>query len=158
MFPFIKLIMVLVMGVLFLISVFRTFEFVTSPSDDVKKKAKTILQWNAFGILFIVFAKRIIEAIYGTEAQITSNTAQDLGQIGGQIDKQIPFFYTVINRAMGFIGLYLLIMIIIQSIKLFTDPTDEGVQKAMRKNVIYMIIGLAIMATAYVITNVILVK
>lgn len=59
---------------------------------------------------------------------------------------------------MGLLGIFLLAMIILQSIKLLTDPTDEGTQKALRKNVVYMIIGLIIMATAYVVTNFIIVK
>lgn len=159
-FPFLKMAMLLVMGVLFLIALFRTFEFITSPSDDVKKKAKTIILRNSFWILFVIFAKRIIEAIYGTEAQVTSVNTTNLGQIGWGIleDKQLPFAYTVINWAMGLLGIFLLAMIILQSIKLLTDPTDEGTQKALRKNVVYMIIGLIIMATAYVVTNFIIVK
>lgn len=133
---------------------------VTSPKDDAKQKAMTIIQRNAFGIIVIIFAKNLIETIYGTEAQVTSATATNLGQIGTGIlaDKQIPYVYTVINYIIGFLGLFILVMIIIQALQLLTNPTDDGVQKKMRKNVIYIIIGLVIIGTAYVVTNFLIVK
>jgi hypothetical protein len=59
---------------------------------------------------------------------------------------------------MGFIGAFILIVIIIQAIKLLTNPTDEGTQKSLRKNFVYIIIGLMIMGTAYVVTNVLIVN
>gem|GEM_PF-3194452 len=59
---------------------------------------------------------------------------------------------------MGFIGLFLLVMIILQAIQLLTNPTDEGTQKKLRKNIIYIVIGLAIIGTAYVVTNTLIVK
>jgi Type IV secretion system pilin len=158
-FPFLKLAMYLVMGALFLITLVRLGEFLQTPKDDIKTQAKTIIQWNAVGILVIIFAKNIIETLYGSEAQVTSKTTTNLGQIGWGIltDKQIPYVYTILNWAMGFIGAFILIVIIVQAVKLLTDPTDEGTQKSLRKNFIYIIIGLIIMGTAYVVTNVLIV-
>lgn len=160
MFPFIKFSMYLVLWVLFVLTLLRTISMVTSPKDDAKQKAMTIIQRNAFGIIVIIFAKNLIETIYGTEAQVTSATATNLGQIGTGIlaDKQIPYVYTVINYIIGFLGLFILVMIIIQALQLLTNPTDDGVQKKMRKNVIYIIIGLVIIGTAYVVTNFLIVK
>jgi uncharacterized membrane protein YidH (DUF202 family) len=159
-FPFVKLGMYLVMWVLFLIMLLRVGEFLQSPKDDIKTQAKTIIQWNAVGILVIIFAKKIIETIYGTEAQIVSKTATNLGQIGGGIlaEKQIPYAYTILNRAMWFLGVFILIIIIVQAIKLLLNPTDEATQKSLRKSFLYIVIGLVIMATAYIVVNVLIVN
>jgi hypothetical protein len=73
--------MYLVMGGLFLITLIRLGEFLQTPKDDIKNQAKTIIQRNAVGILVIIFAKNIIETLYGTEAQVTSKTTTNLGQI-----------------------------------------------------------------------------
>jgi hypothetical protein len=45
-----------------------------------------------------------------------------------------------------------------QAIQLLTNPTDEAVQKKMRKNFLYILIGLVIIGTAYVVTNVFIAK
>jgi len=160
MFPFVKMGMYLVVGILFVMALFRLISMVTSDKEETKKQAQTIIMYNAFGILVIIFAKAIIETIYGKQAQVVSSTATNLWQIGSGIlaDKQIPYVYTVINYAMGFIGLFLLVMIILQAIQLLTNPTDEGTQKKLRKNIIYIVIGLAIIGTAYVVTNTLIVK
>lgn len=160
MFPFIKFSMYLVLWVLFITALIRTVSMLTTPKDDASKKATTIIQRNAFGIIVIIFAKQLIETIYGTEAQNTSATATNLGQIGSGIlaDKQIPYVYTVINYLIWLIWFFILIMIIVQAFQLLTNPTDDGVQKKMRKNVVYIVIGLVIIGTAYVVTNFLIVK
>ncbi len=160
MFPFIKFAMYLVLGILFLIALVRTVWLLTSGKDDGAKKATTIIQRNAFWILVIIFAKKLIETIYGTQAQNTSASSTNLWQIGSGIlaNKQVPYVYTIVNYAMWLIGLVILIMIILQAVQLLTNPTDEGIQKKMRKNVIYIVIGLVIIGTAYVVTNFLIVK
>lgn len=160
MFPFLKLLMFIALWALFIIALFRTVSFLLSPKEDVKKWARNIIIWNAFWILIIIFAKSLIEAIYGTETEVVKTTATNLWQIGEGIlaSKQLPFIYTVVNWAMWFIWLAILILIIIQAIQLISNPTDEANQKKMRTNIIYIIIWLVIIGTAYVVTNFLVVK
>jgi hypothetical protein len=57
------------------------------------------------GIIVIIFAKFLIESVFGTEAQVISTTATNLGQVGvgAFAVKQLPFVYTVVNYLMGLI-------------------------------------------------------
>jgi hypothetical protein len=57
------------------------------------------------GIIVIIFAKFLIESVFGTEAQVVSSTATNLGQVGtgAFAIKQLPFVYTVVNYLMGLI-------------------------------------------------------
>ncbi|MEI7478168.1 MAG: hypothetical protein WCJ81_06910 [bacterium] len=78
MFPFVKMGMYLVVGILFVMALFRLISMVTSDKEETKKQAQTIIMYNAFGILVIIFAKAIIETIYGKQAQVVSSTATNL--------------------------------------------------------------------------------
>lgn len=160
MFPFIKFTMYFIIGILFVLALLRTIQLVMSTKDDMKQKAITIIQRNAFGIIIIIFAKELIEAIYGTQAEVVNSNAQSLGQIGSGVlaNKDIPFVYTVINWGMSLLAIFIVVMIIVQAIQLLSNPTDEATQKKMRKNVIYTLIGLVIMGTAYVVTNFLIIK
>ncbi len=159
-FPFLKLFMYIVLGILFILALIRTLGILFNAKDDNSKKAGMIITWNAIGILVIIFAKNIIEAIYGLEEKVVSRNAITLWDLWDWVlaDKQLPFVYTVINYAVSFIWLLILILIILQAIQLLTNPTNEDTQKKLRKNVIYMLIGLVIIGTSYIVTNTLIVK
>lgn len=160
MFPFLKFFMYIAIGVLFILALIRTMTMLFNPKDDSAKQARTIIVWNAIGILVIIFAKNIIETVFGLEQDVVATNATSLWQIGSWVlaDKQIPYVYTVINYIISFIWFFLLVIIIIQAIQLLTNPTSEDVQKKMRKNFIYIVIWLVIIATSYVITNLLIAK
>jgi hypothetical protein len=48
------------------------------PKDDSAKQARTIIVWNAIGILVIIFAKNIIETIFGLEQKVVDANATSL--------------------------------------------------------------------------------
>ncbi len=160
MFPFLKFFMYLAIGILFILALIRTVGMLMDSKPDSSKQAKTIILRNAIWILVIIFAKQIIEVVYGREQDVVSATATNLWQIGTGVltDKQLPFVYTVINYIISFVGFFLLIMIVIQAVQLLMNPTDEATQKKMRTNFIYILIWLVIMWTAYVVTNFLIVK
>jgi hypothetical protein len=45
---------------------------------ESSKQARTIILRNAIGILVIIFAKQIIEVVYGREQDVVSATATNL--------------------------------------------------------------------------------
>jgi hypothetical protein len=53
-FPFIKIAMYLALGVLFIVIVGRVLSYLTSPSEEVKKQAGTLIARNVIGILIIL--------------------------------------------------------------------------------------------------------
>lgn len=157
-YPFVRFLMYFLMAGLFLVAMVRAIWLLFSNKDDWAKQAGSIIKRNAFGILIIIFSKSLIEAIYGKEEEVVNSWATSVGTVGGAVDMAPPFIFTIINYVMWFIGLFLLVMIILQAVQIITKPTDEAMQKKLRNNVIYMLIGLAVMWLSYVITNVLLVR
>ena len=76
------MIMFLVIGVLFLILLLHMYRFVISPDEKIKEHAKTIIIWNAIGILTIIFSKSLAETIYGKQADVINPSATSLANIG----------------------------------------------------------------------------
>ena len=54
---------------------------------------------------------------------------------------------------MGLVGFAVLIIIIIEAVTLLSNPTDEKQIERLKKNFLYIIIGIIIIGTAYAVTN-----
>lgn len=149
------MIMFIVLGVLFLILVLHTYRFLMNPDDKIKSHARTIIMWNAIGILTIIFAKSIVETIYGRQQDVINPNATSLADIGTGIlaDKSFGWLYVVLNRVMGIIGFIVVVLIIIEAINLLRNPTDEKQIDRIKKNFLYIIIGVVIIGVSYVVTN-----
>lgn len=153
-FPFIKIAMYLAMWVLFIIVALRVLSYLTSPSEEVRKQAITLIAWNVIGILVILGSKQIVELIYGQQADVMEQTAQDLGNIGsGILSGNLPILYTIINRVMWLSAFIILIIIILQTYQLLVNPTDEETMGKIKKNFLYITIGILVIGAGYVITN-----
>lgn len=153
-FPFIKIAMYLAMWVLFIIIALRVLSYLTSPSEEVKKQAITLIAWNVIGILVILGSKQIVELIYGQQADVMEQTAQDLWDIwSGILSGNLPILYTVINRIMWLSAFVILVIIILQTYQLLVNPTDEETMGKIKKNFLYITIGILVIGAGYVITN-----
>lgn len=153
-FPFIKIAMYLAMGVLFVIVALRVLSYLTNPSEEVRKQAITLIARNVIGIIVILASKQIVELIYGKQADVMEQTAQDLGDIGtGILSWNLPILYTVINRIMGLSAFVILVIIILQTYQLLVNPTDEETMGKIKKNFLYITIGILVIWAGYVITN-----
>lgn len=153
-FPFIKIAMYLAMGVLFIIIALRVLSYLTSQSEEVKKQAITLIARNVIGIVVILASKQIVELIYWKQADVMEQTAQNLGDIGTWIlNGNLPILYTVINRIMGLSAFVILVIIILQTYQLLVNPTDEETMGKIKKNFLYITIGILVIWAGYVITN-----
>ncbi len=153
-FPFIKIAMYLAMWVLFIIVALRVLSYLTSPSEEVRKQAITLIARNVIWIIIILASKQIVELIYGKQADVMEQTAQDLGDIGTWIlNGNLPILYTVINRIMGLSAFIILVIIILQTYQLLVNPTDEETMGKIKKNFLYITIGILVIWAWYVITN-----
>ncbi len=126
-----------------------------NPDEKIKQHAKTIMIWNAIGILTIIFAKGLAETIYGKQEDVINPSATSLADIGTGIlaDKSFGWLYVVLNRVMGIAGFVILVLIIIEAVDLLRNPTDEKQIEKIKRNFMYIIIGILIIGTAYVVTN-----
>lgn len=153
-FPFIKIAMYLAMGVLFVIIALRVLSYLTNPSEEVRKQAITLIARNVIGIIVILASKQIVELIYGQQADVMEQTAQNLGDIGTWVlSGNLPILYTIINRVMGLSAFVILVIIILQTYQLLVNPTDEETMGKIKKNFLYITIGILVIWSGYVITN-----
>lgn len=153
-FPFIKFAIYLVLWAMFVILLTRVISFIFWSDSDARKKAGTLIGRNIIGMLVIIWAKQIVEAVYGKQADVIKDIS-NLGEIGSGIlaDKQIPLIYQVVNWVLWLTALIILIIIIVQTIQLLIKPSDEKQMASVKRSIIYMLIWLLIIGTGYVIVN-----
>jgi len=153
-YPFIKLAMYLVLGAMFVILVSRVITFLFGSDSDAQKKAGTLIWWNVISMLIIIWAKQIVQAIYGKQDDVVKDIT-NLWEVWSGIlaDKNIPILYQIINYALGIASLVILVIIIIQTIKLLMKPDDPAQVKSIKNSLMYMFIGILILGAGYLIVN-----
>lgn len=154
-YPFIKIILYLVLWVLFVVLAGKTLWFVTKSDWSGQKKAATMIARSAISILVIIWAKQLVEAVYWKQTDVLNKSAQNLWEIGGWIlaDKSIPILYTVINRIMWLTSLVVLIIIIFQTFQILVNPDKTENRQRISKTILYIFIWILIIWTWYVLTN-----
>lgn len=153
-YPFIKFAIYLVIGAMFVILVSRVITFLFGSDTDAQKKAGTLIGWNVISMIIIIWAKQIVEAIYGKQNTVVKDIT-NLWEVWSWVlaDKNIPILYQIINYALGIASLVILVIIIIQTVKLLTKPDDPAQIKSIKNSLLYMFIGILILGTGYLIVN-----
>lgn len=153
-YPFIKLAIYLVLGAMFVILVSRVITFLFGSDSDAQKKAGTLIGWNVIAMLVIIWAKQIVQAIYGKQADVVKDIT-NLWEVGSGIlaDRNIPILYQIINYALGIASLVILVIIIIQTVKLLTKPDDPAQVKNIKNSLLYMFMGILVLGAGYLIVN-----
>lgn len=152
--PLLTLVSYLVIGALFIILLTRVFALLTSESEDAQKKAITIVTRSIVATLIILWAKQIVELVYGSRDQVLEQNAQNLWDIGeGILVNNIPLIYQVINWILGLTAFIVLILIIIQSYKLLTNPDSEDNLSDIKKTIGYVFLWIIVIGAWYVIVN-----
>ncbi len=153
-YPFIKLAIYLVLGAMFVILVSRVITFLFGSDTDAQKKAGTLIWWNVIAMLVIIWAKQIVEAVYGKQQAVIKDIT-NLGEVGTGIlaSRNIPILYQVINYALGIASLVILVFIIIQTVKLLMKPDDPAQLKSIKNTLLYMFIWILVIWAGYLIVN-----
>lgn len=153
-FPFIKLAMYLALGVLFVILASRALTFVFGTDEETKKKAGTIITWNVVWMLIIIWAKQVIEFIYGKQQDVVKSVS-NLWEIGSGLfaNKNLPILYEIINWAMWLAALVILVMVLVQAFQLLLKPDNPDAMKKIKNSLLYIFIGILIIWSGYIITN-----
>lgn len=157
-YPFIKIAIYLVLWVMFLILAGKTVSIVTS--GDIKK-AWTIIAWTAISILTIIGAKQIVEAVYWKQAEVLRTTwLNNIWEIWSWIfaDKNIPIIYDVINWVLWITAIIILILIIVHTFKILTNPSKTDNWKSLWKSLLYIFIWIMIIWVGYIITNLLIIN
>ena len=156
MFPFIKIAIYLSLWILVVIMMIRVFTYITSTYEWTKKKSLGVILRTTVWMLIISWAKQVVEAVYWKQNEVLSwlsNT--NLSTIWSQIlnPSEIPIVFNIINRALGLVAFVLLALIIFQTYKLLTKPDDAATFTSLKKTIIYALIGLLLIWSAYMLSN-----
>jgi hypothetical protein len=166
-YPLIRVILNIIIGLLFLIAVGQWFKYLFSGDDEAQKKAFWILIYTVVGILIIILAKTIVEAIYGQYDQVVSGEAlsvtpggEDLWSIGDGVfeDPEIDMVYTVINRFLWLATFIVTIIIIYIGYLLLVQPTSEETATKLKNAITRALAGILLIWVAYLIANFLIIK
>lgn len=155
-YPFIKIALYLALAVIFVILVWKSISLITKTDWSNQKTALWMIGRCAISILVIIWAKNIVEAVYGKQNEIFNNeNPTNLGDIWSGIlaDKNIPILYHVITRAIGIIWLVILILLIIQWFKILINPSKAENFQKLWKNILFTVIWLFIIWIVYLLAN-----
>lgn len=148
---FFILAMYFVVWILFVILVINLIKFISWwDKEDVKKHAKTIVIWNSLWIVFIMFAKNIVEMFY-SQIQSWADSLWDQNAILASRD--ISWITTVLNYLLWFIAFILTVFIIYQSFLLLMKPDDESTYKNLKRYFLYAILWVLIIWGVYIFAN-----
>ncbi|HMY80775.1 MAG TPA: hypothetical protein PLW93_05245 [Candidatus Absconditabacterales bacterium] len=154
-FPFLKLGMYLIMGGLFIMVLVKAVGYISDPNEKARENGKKIISNAVLGIIVIMLAKTMVEAVYGSQKK----TLEDSGTlfVGGAIldtnSQNYQPIFTIINYVFGFLAFIILCLIVYQAyLLLFQSNTDEGIKK-LRKNITYIFGGLVLIGLSYLIVN-----
>jgi len=156
-YPFIKIAIYLSLWILFLILAGKTVSIVTSGDA---KKAGTIILWTIVSIFTIIWAKQLVEAIYGKQNEVLNKTANNLWEIWTWLlaDKNIPLVYDVINWVIWITSLLILILIIVHTFKILTNPDKADNWRSLWKSLLYIFIWIMVIWAGYLLTNVLIIN
>ena len=161
MFPFIKIVLYLVVWILFFMVVAKVISFVTSTDDSAKKKAWWVIIWCVVWILIIMWWKQLVEAVMWRQDQVINKAADRINEQWTESVLEfgnIPLITQVINWVMWLTMFIILVLIIIQGYKMFTKPDDPKNRESLKKTLLYIIIWVLVIGAAYAISSVLVVN
>ena len=156
MYPFIKVALYLVVWVLFFMMLAKVVTFVISTDDAVKKKAWWVILWTVIWILIIMWSKQIVESVMWKQEAVLNAGAQELIEIWNSTlqFESLPIISQIINWVMWLAMFVVLVLIIIQAYRMFAHPDDPKNRERLKKTLLYVIIWVLVIGSAYVISSV----
>ncbi len=158
--PLLKIAFYVMISILFIILLIRVFSFVTSSTEEIRKKSVQIIISSTVWLFVMIASKQLVEWVYGKEQLIRNSNAITVTDVWWAFlnNANIPIIYTIIQRIMGLSGFVILALIIFQTFKMLTNPTDESNMTGIRKTLLYALIGMLVIGWGYLIVNVVMVN
>ena len=164
--PFVSIFMYLIIWILLIFLLLSVIKLLTTPDkEETVTSAKTIIIWNIFGILVILSASSLVRLIYGWAANTGATDLWAVSNAGGIFNTKdsysrtegIAWIFDIINYFIWFIALLITVFIIYQAYRLLMKPDDEETLNALKRNFVYVLLGLLLMWGVYLIVNFIIV-
>lgn len=159
-YPFIKIVLYLVVWVLFFFMAAKVVTFIFSTDDKAKKKAWWIIARSAIWILIVMWAKQIVESVMGKEELIFQKTEAEYSERWNHLldFDSIPIVTQIINWVLWLSMLVVLILIIVQGYSLIAKPDDPKWRERIKKTILYMVLWVLVIWATSIIANVLILK
>lgn len=158
-YPFIKIALYFVIWILFFVMAGKVIGFATATDDSAKKKAGWIIIWCVIWILIVMWSKQLVEAVMGKQEKVLEATNRIDEQWNSILEfENIPLITQVINWVMGLTMLAIVVLIIIQWYKIFTNPDDPKTRESLKKAMLYIIIWVLVIGASYIISQVLVIN
>jgi len=160
-YPFIKVALYFVVGILFFGMAWKVVGFMLSTDDSAKKKAGWVIIRSIVWILIIMWAKQLVEAVMWEQSDVTN---EGVDRIDGQGPNSVlefgsmPIITQVINWVMWLTTFAIMVLIVLQWYKLFTKPDDPKTRESLKKTLLYIIIWVIVIWASYAISNVLVIN
>lgn len=159
-YPLLKIAFYLMMSVLFIILLIRVFSFVTTDAEEIRTKSTQIIISTTLWLFILIASKQLVEWVYGKEALIRNTAAVTVTDVGSSFlsNINIPIVYDIIQWVMWLSWFVILALIVFQTVKMLTNPTNEESLSSLRKTLFYVILGMLVIWAGYLIVNVVMVN
>ncbi len=165
-FPFLNLFLNFAMAILFLIVLINALKFIFKPEKT----------WNEFSmilyallwIILIYASKWIVTIVYGDYQNVIVDLSSDnpdpgeLGQIwliwgdiwAGGTWEALEIIWWIVNWVLGMATFIVMIIIIYLAYLLLMNPWDEERFTRIKKYFIYLVVGIFVIGSAYILSRV----
>ncbi len=154
--PLIDLLMTLASIFFLAMAIFAFYRVITANGNEENiTKAKTTILYAIIGFIVVRFARFIVEAFYG---RVDCNNVGNIIVIewGNCLNRAnlsgwVDIIVTIINWMNGFVGIAVVIMIIYVWVQILLSAGDEEKLKKWKQAIIYIFIGLLVLAANFLI-------
>jgi len=163
MYPFVKLFLALVLGILFIIVLVSALRMIFGNSEDEQKNAINMFIYGIVWVLVISLSRTIVELVYGSYDQVTGEISDNLGSIwllfdgiweGGEAFKVIR---SILNRVLWLAVFIVVVIIIYLWFMMLFRPDDEEAPKRVKKYLIYALVGIFVIWASYILSRMLIV-
>lgn len=156
---FVWLFMYIAVWILFMLLLLSIIRIVTKwHKEEITKHASRMIVWNIIGIVTIITATNIVQLIYWKSTESAKLTGSLKGDDWILFDKELSWVHEIVNYFLSFLWIIITAFIIYQAFLLLVKPEDEATMKALRKNFVFVILGIWLMWWVYILSNFLIVK
>lgn len=153
-YPFVHLLEMIASFAFLAMAFYAFYKIVTSGgAEDAAKAGKRTIIYAIVGFLFMKIPGTFIKAIYG-EARCDTPLIFSICRIKDpQLSGTLTIFTTLINYINGFLALVIVILILYAGFLVLTSAGDEERVKKAKSIVKYIVVGVLLLVTSYIIFN-----
>ena len=162
-YPFIRLFLSVVLGILFIIVLINGLKMIFGNSDDEQSKVFNMFIYGIVWVLVIALSKTIVELVYGSYEQVTWPVEDNLGSVwllfdGVWLDgESLKVLRSIINWVLWFAVFIVVLIIIYLGFMMLFRPDSEDAPKKIKTYLIYAVVGIFIIWWSYILSRMLII-